>query len=79
MFGFSPLCMSASANLCGPSTVTLPSSTLTRRLVPSLLMMRRRSATGLKSTVAQVLAQLVAPALSSFDFMVALPVFMSTV
>ena len=38
-------------NLCEPSVVTLPSSTLTRRLVPSLLMRRSRSATGPTSQV----------------------------
>src|SRR6516162_7593506 len=38
--------------LCEPSTVALPSSTLTRRLVPSEPITRSRSATGLKSTVA---------------------------
>ena len=68
--------MSVSANFSAPSIVTLPSSTLTRRLVPSLPMTRSRSATGLKSTVANV------PGLSmvsSFDFMVALPVARSTV
>src|ERR1041384_1759406 len=45
-FGFSPLCMSVSANLCEPSVVTLPSSTLTPRLVPSLLLSRTRPARG---------------------------------
>ena len=62
--------VSVSANLSWPSFVTLPSSTLARRLVPSEPMMRRRSATGLKSTVAAVPA---ASIVSSFDLAVALP------
>ncbi len=40
-----------------PSFVTLPSSTLARRFMPSEPMIRRRSATGLKSTVAMAPAR----------------------
>src|SRR5207244_12919308 len=71
MFGFSPLCMSPSANLWSPSLVTLPSSTFARRFIPSAPITRGRSATGLKSTVA---ATPLASMASSFDFIVALPV-----
>ena len=67
---------SDSANFSAPSFVTLPSSTLARRFVPSDPMMRRRSATGLKSTVAEVPA---ARVVSSFDFAVAVPVWGSMV
>ena len=41
---------SASSKFRPPSTIVSPVSTLMRRLVPSLPMKRRRSATGLKST-----------------------------
>src|SRR5262249_19278365 len=51
-FGVLPALGSPSLYLCEPSTVALPSATLTRRLVPSEPITRSRSATGLKSTLA---------------------------
>jgi len=70
IFGVLPLLASASAYLRSPSFVTLPSSTLMRRFEPSEPMTRRRSATGLKSTV---MVALPGSGMSSFDFCVALP------